>query len=43
MLSLSDSVVVSKVKARLSDVVLNIILPKSKSTKIQKKEICFIV
>ena len=37
-LPLSDNVVVSKVKAKLVDGVLDITLPKSKPTKVQKKK-----
>lgn len=37
-LPLSDSVIASKVKAKLVDGVLDITLPKSKPTKVQKKK-----
>ena len=37
-LPLSDNVITSKVKAKISDGVLEITLPKSKPTKIQKKK-----
>ena len=37
-LPLSEKVISSKVKAKLSDGVLDIVLPKSKPTKIQKKK-----